>query len=89
MTYKLTEEQLKAVLEDAVKSALEKVVEIAEPVDVPKKDPGAPVTPGMGIMVSEFSKEQYAEAMATMAANRGQDDQPKVAMSTSMLLGDG
>ena len=80
MTYKLTEEQLKALLEDAVKSALEKVVEIAEPVDVPQKDPGAPVTPGVGIRVTEFSKEQYAEAMATMAANRGQDEQPKVGL---------
>lgn len=76
MTYKLTEEQLKALLEDAVKSALEKVVEIAEPIDVPQKVPGAPVTPGAGIRISEFSKEQYAEAMATMAANRGQDEQP-------------
>lgn len=80
MTYKLTEEQLRALLEDAVKTALEKVVEIAEPVDVPHKDAGAPVTSGVGIKVTEFSKEQYAEAMATMAANRGQDEQPKVGL---------
>lgn len=33
MTYRLTEEQLKTLLQDAVQSALEKVVEIAEPVE--------------------------------------------------------
>lgn len=66
MTYQLTEEQLKSLLEDAVRSALEKVVEIAEPVgnDIPSSDAGAPVTPGKGVRVTEFSKEQYAEAMA-------------------------
>lgn len=80
MTYKLTEEQLKQLLEDAVRSALEKVVEIGEPTQnvIPQKDSGAPVTPGMGVRVTEFSPEQYEEAMTTMAANRGQDDQPKV-----------
>lgn len=79
MTYKLTEEQLKALLEDAVKSALVKAFEIAEPESAPvKKETDAPVIPGKGMKVTEFSKEQYAEAMATMAANRGQDDQPKV-----------
>lgn len=61
MTYKLTEEQLRALLEDAVKTALEKVVEIAEPVDVPHKDAGAPVTPGVGIKVTEFPSHNRSE----------------------------
>lgn len=89
MTYRLTEEQLKALLQDAVEnavqSALAKVVEIAEPVEdnsETKKnvheDSQAPVTHTASIPVTEFSEQQYADAMATMAANRGQDDQPKV-----------
>lgn len=85
MTYRLTEEQLKALLQDAVQSALEKVVEIAEPVEeqseaekIVHEDSQAPVTHTASIPVTEFSEQQYADAMATMAANRGQDDQPKV-----------
>jgi len=79
MTYKLTEEQLKTLLEEAVKTALDKVVEIAEPEhSVPAKETAAPVIPGIGMKVTEFSQEQYAEALDTMAANRGQDEQPKV-----------
>lgn len=85
MTYRLTEEQLKALLQDAVQSALEKVVEIAEPIEehvvlkTDHVDPQAPVTHTASIPVTEFPEQQYADAMATMAANRGQDDQPKVA----------
>lgn len=51
MTYKLTEEQLKQLMEDAIRTALEKVAVIDEPIqeDAPQKNDGTPVTPGMGI----------------------------------------
>lgn len=86
MTYILSPEQLQKLMEDTARKAAEESIKnfleatgstlkVQEEV---KDDPAAPVSAKKAIKVSEFSKEQYQEALDVMSANRGNDDQPKV-----------
>lgn len=81
MTYTLTEEQLKELLENTAKTAAKTAAETAikqyiamtqgqeaKPSD---EDPGAPVSTRKSIKISEFNEAQYQEALEVMAANRG------------------
>lgn len=65
----LTRDELGDILEDALNNALRKMREKASDVEKEKKD---------NIQMSDFSAEQYEEAMQTMAANRGNGEEPKV-----------
>ncbi len=70
----LTRKELSSIIEEAVANALNKIQEkgntdySTSKVTEEKK----------GAEMSEFSSEQYAEAMQTMAVNRGNGDEPKV-----------
>lgn len=66
----LTRKELSSIVEEAVNNALSKIAEKgAQPKESKSKE---------GVKMTEFSAEQYQEAMQTMAANRGKGDEPKV-----------
>jgi len=70
--FSLSLEQLNDIVSDAVTTALKKL----ENIEVTEKKPSETQSPS--VKVGEFSEEQYREAMAVMARNRGAGDEPKV-----------
>ena len=70
--FTLSLEQLNDIVSDAVTTALKKL----ENIEVTEKKPSETQSPS--VKVGEFSEEQYREAMAVMARNRGAGDEPKV-----------
>lgn len=68
----LSLEQLNDIVSDAVTTALKKL----ENIEVTEQKSSE--TQHENVKVGEFSQEQYREAMAVMARNRGAGDEPKV-----------
>lgn len=66
----LTRKELNSIIEDAINNALNKIAE--------KENAAKENTKKEEKKISEFSSEQYQEAMDVMAANRGNGDEPKV-----------
>lgn len=62
-TYKLTENQLKGIITDAVTNVISQL----DNIEIVKEDNSK----NNGIKIEDFSPEQYEEAMKVMAANRG------------------
>ncbi|MBR1799874.1 MAG: hypothetical protein IJ767_00040 [Bacteroidaceae bacterium] len=71
----LTTQQLSDLVSEAVEHAIKRLdnVRIIESSDNQTED-------SSDVRVGEFSEEQYREAMATMAANRGAGNEPKVGL---------
>ena len=69
-TYKLTENQLKGIITDAVTNVISQL----DNIEIVKEDNSK----NNGIKIENFSPEQYEEAMKVMAANRGSGQEPKV-----------
>ena len=88
MTYTLTEEQLQQIVQESIEETLKESVqrsikkildiEIVPSPSTEQQMTAPPVAVHKGIRVQDFSADQYQEAMQTMAANRGKDDEPKV-----------
>ena len=69
--FKLSLEQLNDIVSDAVANAIKKLDGIEIVSDGPKST-------DKEVEITEFSEEQYREAMDTMQRNRGAGDEPKV-----------
>ena len=69
--FKLSLEQLNDIVSDAVANAIKKLDGIEIVSDDPKST-------DKEVEITEFSEEQYREAMDTMQRNRGAGDEPKV-----------
>ena len=69
----LTTQQLSDLVSEAVEHAIKRLdnVQIIESSDNQEESSN-------NVRVGEFSEEQYREAMATMAANRGAGNEPKI-----------
>lgn len=69
----LTKKELSGIIEEAVINAIKKMQNTEEVISATKNN-----SEKKAAEMTEFSSEQYAEAMQTMAVNHGNGDEPKV-----------